>query len=326
MAKYLDSDGVAYLWSKIKAIFAPLASPTFTGTPAAPTATTGDNSTQIATTAFVQNSISAVSSGVTGVKGDSESTYRTGNVNITAANVGAAASDHVHGNITNGGDITATAPTVASGDRLVINDDSASKITNGPAFGSSTSTYLRNDGTWATPDTGTDTKNTAGSTNDTAKLYLVGAKSQAANPQTYSHFDVYETNGTLYCAKICTDGSNSYEVGAAAEKAIGSVASGNTGLVTGGDVYTAISNAVVGSMKYKGTATSNSDLGTTYKKGDYWIVGSAGGTIAGQTVEAGDMVIAHADYSGTVANDVDIVQSNVERITNNDIDTIIANS
>lgn len=323
MAKYLDSDGVAYLWSKIKALFAPLASPTFTGVPVAPTATTGDNSTQIATTAFVQNTVSSVSSGVTGVKGDAESTYRTGNVNITAANVGAATSNHTHGNITNGGDITAAAPTVASGDCLVINDDSASKITNGPAFGSSTTTYLRNDGTWGTPSD-SDTKNTAGSTNDTAKLFLIGAKSQGANPQTYSHSSVYETNGTLYCSKICTDGSHSYEVGAAAEKAIGSVASGNAGLVTGGDVYTAIANAVAGSVQYQGTATSNSDLGTTYKKGYYWIVGTGGGTIAGQTCEAGDMVIAHADYSGTVASDVDIVQSNINRVTNADIDAIIA--
>jgi hypothetical protein len=29
---------------------------------------------------------------------------------------------------------------------------------------------------------GTDTKNTAGSTNDAAKLFIVGAKTQAANP------------------------------------------------------------------------------------------------------------------------------------------------
>ena len=35
---------------------APLASPTFTGTPAAPTATVGTNTTQLATTAFVQES------------------------------------------------------------------------------------------------------------------------------------------------------------------------------------------------------------------------------------------------------------------------------
>lgn len=36
------------------------------------------------------------SAGVTGVKGSAESSYRTGNVNITAANVGAAAASHAH--------------------------------------------------------------------------------------------------------------------------------------------------------------------------------------------------------------------------------------
>lgn len=135
---------------------------------------------------------------ITGVKGNSESSYRTGNVNLTAANIGAAASSHAHGNITSAGDITAAAPTVASGDKLVINDESASKITNGPSFGTSTTTYLRNDGTWATP-TDTDTKNTAGSTDSSAKLFLIGAISQAANPQTYSHDTAYVgTDGHLY--------------------------------------------------------------------------------------------------------------------------------
>lgn len=41
---------------------APIASPTLTGTPAAPTAATGDSSTQIATTAFVQTAIANVNS------------------------------------------------------------------------------------------------------------------------------------------------------------------------------------------------------------------------------------------------------------------------
>ena len=67
----------------------------------------------------------------------------------TASEVGAAESSHVHGNITNGGDITATAPTIASGDQIIINDHSASKITNGPTFdGSTTSKYLSQKGTW----------------------------------------------------------------------------------------------------------------------------------------------------------------------------------
>jgi hypothetical protein len=42
---------------------APLASPTFTGTPAATTAAAGTNTTQIATTAFVQNTIQAITIG-----------------------------------------------------------------------------------------------------------------------------------------------------------------------------------------------------------------------------------------------------------------------
>jgi hypothetical protein len=43
---------------------APLASPTLTGTPLAPTATAGTNTTQIATTAFVNTAISAVAQGL----------------------------------------------------------------------------------------------------------------------------------------------------------------------------------------------------------------------------------------------------------------------
>ena len=78
-----------------------------------------------------------------------------GRVNIgnalTASDVGAAASSHSHGNITSGGDITASA-TIANGDRLVINDESASKVTNSSiTFGTGTTTFLANNGTWQTP-------------------------------------------------------------------------------------------------------------------------------------------------------------------------------
>ena len=40
--------------------YAPLASPTFTGTPAAPTATSGTNTTQLATTAFVASAVGSI--------------------------------------------------------------------------------------------------------------------------------------------------------------------------------------------------------------------------------------------------------------------------
>lgn len=47
--------------------------------------------------------------------------------------------------------------------------------------------------------TDTNTKNTAGSTNTSSKIFLIGATSQAANPQTYSHDTAYVgTDGCLY--------------------------------------------------------------------------------------------------------------------------------
>jgi hypothetical protein len=66
--KYLTTNGTAVSWSFIPqssvtnltsdlALKAPLASPTFTGTPNAPTASSSTNTTQIATTAFVKNNL-----------------------------------------------------------------------------------------------------------------------------------------------------------------------------------------------------------------------------------------------------------------------------
>lgn len=89
----------------------------------------------------------------------------------------------------------------------------AHTITNGPQLGSSTTTYLNNAGSWATPP---DTKNTAGSTNTSSKIFLIGATSQAANPQTYSNSGVFVSgsgefsshtwsvkNGNLYARAEC---------------------------------------------------------------------------------------------------------------------------
>ena len=63
-------------------------------------------------------------------------------------------------------------------------------------------TYTKGNGTTGTittQDTNTDTKNTAGSTDTSSKIFLIGATSQAANPQTYSHDTAYVgTDGKLY--------------------------------------------------------------------------------------------------------------------------------
>ena len=57
--------------------------------------------------------------------------------------------------------------------------------------------------------TNTDTKNTAGSTNSTEKLFLIGATTQAANPTTYSNSGVFATNGTLSAAAFVSGAGTS---------------------------------------------------------------------------------------------------------------------
>lgn len=55
------------------------------------------------------------------------------------------------------------------------------------------------DNRWTRCDYDSNTRNTAGSTNSTSKLFLIGATSQAANPTTYSRSTAYVgTDGHLY--------------------------------------------------------------------------------------------------------------------------------
>ena len=121
--------------------------------------------------------------------------------------------------------------------------------------GGSSGQILRwdSDGT-ATWGSDSDTKNTAGSTNSSSKLFLIGATSQAANPQTYSHDTVYVgTNGHLYSnskqvvnlsdSQALTNKTyNGYTLAAACAKAVTDSSSASaigTGasLVTERDVY-----------------------------------------------------------------------------------------
>ena len=99
--KGIDSNGLLYVLQRIKANFA-LKSHTHQ--------TSDINSGNI----------------VTGIKGNSETNYRTGQVNLTAANVGAAASSHAHGNSASDGTLQTTDVPIADGDKLVVSDASNS--------------------------------------------------------------------------------------------------------------------------------------------------------------------------------------------------------
>ena len=68
---------------------------------------------------------------------------------------------------------------------------------------------------WSDTNTDTDTKNTAGATDTSNKIYLIGATSQAANPQTYSHDTVYI--GTDGCLTVRSADSDNQRVAVTSE-------------------------------------------------------------------------------------------------------------
>lgn len=110
------------------------------------------------------------------------------------------------------GDITATKKTVRTMGAASSSAAGSTGLVPAPAAGKQGS-FLRGDGTWVVP---TNTMNTAGSTDTSSKIFLVGATSQAAAPQTYSHDTAYVgTDGCLYSnsQKVLTEtvASNTYE-------------------------------------------------------------------------------------------------------------------
>ena len=93
------------------------------------------------------------------------------------------------------GVITPTKKTVRTMGAASSSADGTTGLVPAPAAGKQAQ-FLRGDGTWDTP---TNTKNTAGATDSSSKLFLIGATAQDASPQTYSHDTAYVgTDGCLY--------------------------------------------------------------------------------------------------------------------------------
>ena len=100
--------------------------------------------------------------------------------------------------------------TLNAGKALQLNTIKAPTASSGSTYGPGTNgQVLKSNGStvyWAS-DSNNDTKNTAGSTNTSSKIFLIGATSQSANPVTYSHDTAYVgTDGCLYSngAKVLT--------------------------------------------------------------------------------------------------------------------------
>lgn len=100
----------------IAALLAPLASPALTGVPTAPTAAGGTNTTQIATTAFVVAAIAAISSGVVSFN------TRTGAVTLTSGDVTGALT---YTPVRKSGDTMTGGLTITNGAGLIISKPDA---------------------------------------------------------------------------------------------------------------------------------------------------------------------------------------------------------
>ena len=205
-------------------------------------------------------------------------------------------------------------------------------------------------------DTDTDTKNTAGSNNDTTHtIQLIGTIGQttgSTGSQTYSNTDVYMSNGALFANSfngiaIGLDGNgvfirntnspnetlrfktNSYTLGAACEKSIDtsiSAGSTSTNLPTARAVREYVDSvagaAAAGALVYQGTVGSGgtvSDLPAAHTQGWYYVVKTAG-TYAGVSCEAGDMIICKSTGTTASNDDWDVIQANIIALTTGEID------
>lgn len=128
---------------------------------------------------------------------------------------------HAHGDIDYSGAITTNpGTTIASGDALLIADSSLGNTIKKSAttFGTSTTTYLRNDGTWGTP-AGTDTKvtqtNISSGTDLTTFRPLVmvknsGQSTNVTDTVTYTSYASMNPAGELTVQRATTQTSFNY--------------------------------------------------------------------------------------------------------------------
>lgn len=171
-----------------------------------------------------------------------------------------------------------------------------------------------------------DTKNTAGSTNSTSDLFIIGATSQAANPQTYSNSKVKISGGTvkINTSSTSTASWNSVvtanQVGAAAAKDVDTsiaLSTTSTNLPTSAAVASLVSSSIAAAdaMIYKGTLGTGGTItelpNTTAKIGwTYKVI--TNGTYDGNVCEEGDMIICLTSGSSTKNATWTVVQNNID--------------
>ena len=150
-----------------------------------------------------------------------------------------------------------------------------------------------------------DSKCTARVTCSSSKLYLVGSTQQTGTtaPTNTGASSVFTEAGYLH-AKTADTGDNS------------------TILATTAFVTNAVAEAQSGAIHFCGVWPTDGNVTTRqYKKGTYWLVSEDRGLPNALCIalEAGDMVYHTTNETNFRKNDFTVVQSNLSRITCNDI-------
>lgn len=297
--KYLDYNGLLYFWTLIKGMFAKPSdsSPLMDGTASA------GSSSKYARGDHVHPSDTSKANAATTLAGYgiTDANIQNGTITLGSNTITPLTS----ASALDASKLTGTASIDTTGNAATadkVNHDLVLKLKTGSTEG--TDLYTYNGSAAKTLDfkqgsnvtltaaagsltiAATNTKNTAGSTDSSSKLFLIGAASQAASPQTYSQDTAYVgTDGHLY--------SNSKRV------------------FTADDAYTKteIDQKLTSGMHYKGSVAAVSQLPTSGNEvGDFYNVTATGENYAWDG--------SAWDLTGSI---VDLVA-----ITNAEIDTIVA--
>lgn len=244
----------------ITTTYAPLSSPALTGTPTAPTATAGDNSTQIATTAFVTDAISGVTGsmhfkGTVGTGGTAGTSLPTSSVKV--GDTYKIVSDGTYaGQSAKIGDLfiaTATTPTwayVPSGDETAV-----TSITAGTGLTGGTITTT---GTIALETSGVTAGTYQGITVDSyGRVTGASDMGYTTNTGTVTSVGITEGTGVSVSGSPITS-SGSITVGLADQLASAQTTSGVYPIkVNKQGQITELGSAVTILKKYTGTITGN---------------------------------------------------------------------
>lgn len=312
--KYLDSEGLRYLWTKIKATFA-LVNHTHSGY--VPTTRKVNNKALSADISLTASDVGAVA--------DANYVHTDNNYTSTEKSKLAGIASGAEVNVQADWNVTDTAS-----DAFIKNKPTIPTITEEVFVATYNSTTFAN----------VQTAVNAGKTvfvkfppdSDGASMYgslAVLTSSIAIFIHNSDSINVYYTTlnktGNTWSNTRTILAKRDSPIFVGTPKAPTATAGTNdTQIATTEFVNTAVQTAVTGAVAYQGIAPT-SFAPTNYKAGWYWIVGTAG-TYCGQVCEAGDMIFCKTGASAYSASNFDVVQTNLDitSITNADIDTIVA--